>query len=140
MSVAFQKILVPVAGTTADEETLKLACVLARPNKAKVRVIYVIILNRSLPIDAEIESEIKKGEEILSRMEKLAAEIDYEIETDLLQAREVGPSIIDEAADYDIDLIVMGIKYKQRLGQFNLGNVVPYVLKNAHCKVILYQQ
>jgi len=73
-------------------------------------------------------------------MERIAEEEEREIETDLLQSRDVGPTIIDEASEYNADLIVMGIKYKQRLGQFSLGNVVPYVLKNAHCKVLLYQQ
>jgi nucleotide-binding universal stress UspA family protein len=39
-----------------------------------------------------------------------------------------------------VDLILMGVKYKRRFGQFNVGSVVPYVLKNAPCPVILYQQ
>jgi nucleotide-binding universal stress UspA family protein len=39
-----------------------------------------------------------------------------------------------------VALILMGIKYKRRFGQFSLGSVVPYVLKNAPCPVILYQQ
>jgi nucleotide-binding universal stress UspA family protein len=40
----------------------------------------------------------------------------------------------------EVDLILMGFKYKRHFGQFNLGNVVPYVLKNSPCPVILYQQ
>jgi len=70
----------------------------------------------------------------------LPEEQDFEIETDLLQAREAGPTIIDEAIEHEVDLILLGIKYKRRFGQFNLGSVVPYVLKNAPCRVILYQQ
>ena len=62
------------------------------------------------------------------------------VETDVLQAREAGPAIIDEAAEREINLILMGISYKRRFGQFSLGNVVPYVLKNSPCPVILYQQ
>jgi hypothetical protein len=34
----------------------------------------------------------------------------------------------------------MGITYKTSFGQFTMGNVVPYVLKNAPCRVMLYQQ
>jgi len=34
----------------------------------------------------------------------------------------------------------MGVTYKRRFGQFSLGNVVPYVLKNAPCRVILYHE
>jgi nucleotide-binding universal stress UspA family protein len=136
----FQKILVAVGGTSADDEAVNLACALARKNKAKIWVVYVITVNRSLPLDAEVETEIIEAEEILDRMEIIAEEADYEVETDLLQARDAGPTIVDEAVDRDVDVIIMGIKYKQRLGQFSLGSVVPYVLKNARCRVILYQQ
>jgi len=136
----FHRILVPVAGTAADDEALRMACALAKKNKAKVWVVYIIILKRSLPVDAEVEGEIKQGEEILDHMETVAEESDYQIETDLLQSREAGPTIVDEAMGHSVDLIIMGIKYKRRLGQVSLGNVVPYVLKNASCRVMLYQQ
>jgi len=136
----FHKILVPVIGTKADEEAMKLACRLAKKNKAKIWAVCVIEVKRSLPLDAEIESEIKKAEDILDRVEAVAEEQDCEVETDLLQSREVAPSIVDEAVERGVDLILMGVTYKRRFGQFSLGNVVPYVLKNAPCYVILYHQ
>ena len=134
----FHKILVPVVGTEADEEAMKLACRLAKKNKGKVWSVYVVTIKRALPLDAEIEPEIQKAENILDHIEMVAEEEDYEVETDVLQAREAGPAIIDEAVERGIDLILMGVKYKRRFGQFSLGNVVPYVLKNSPCPVILY--
>ncbi len=136
----FHKILVPVSGSEADEEAMRLACRLAKKDKSKIYAVYVISIKRALPIDAEVESEIQKGEEILDHIESVAEEQDYEVETDLLQAREAGPTIIDEAVEREVDLILMGVTYKRRFGQFSLGNVVPYVLKNAPCRVILYHQ
>jgi nucleotide-binding universal stress UspA family protein len=136
----FKQILVPVAGTDADAETIKLACRLAKKDKGKVWAISVVTIKRALPLDAEIESEIKKAEEILDKVEDAAGEEDYEIETDVLQAREVGPAIVDEAVERGVSLILMGIAYKQRFGQFSLGDAVPYVLKNSPCPVVLFQQ
>jgi len=136
----FQKILVPVRGTEADEEAIRLACRLARRGKGKIWAVYVITVKRTLPIDAEIESEIRQAEEILDHAERVAEEQDYEVETDLLQAREAGPTIVEEAVGRGADLILMGVKYKKHFGQFNLGSAVPYVLKNAPCRVILYHQ
>jgi len=136
----FHKILVPVIGTEADEEAIRLACRLAKKDKGKIWVFYVITVKRSLPLEAEIESEIKKAEGILDHVESVAEEQDYEVETDILQAREAGPAIVDEAVERDIDLILMGVTYKRHFGQFSLGNVVPYVLKNAPCRVILYHE
>ena len=138
--MGFQKILVPVIGTEADEEAIRLGCQLARKNKAKIWAVYVIAIKRSMPLDAEIEDEIRKSEDILDHMESIAEEEDYEVETDLLQARDAGPAIVDEAVEREVDLIVMGVAYTRRFGQFSLGSVVPYILRNAPCRVILYHQ
>ncbi len=136
----FDRILVPVSGSTADEEAIKLACTLAKKSKAKIHVVYIIQIKRSLPLDAEIESEIKRAEEVLTSAEDIASERDYEVDTDLLQAREVGPAIVDEVVERDIDLIIMGIGYKKHFGVFSLGVAVPHVLKEAPCRVLLLRE
>ena len=136
----FNRILVPVIGTGADEEAIRLACRLAKKGKGKIWSVYVITIKRALPLDAEIGPEVRKAESVLDYIEEVAEEQDFEVETDVLQAREAGPAIIDEAVERGVDLIVMGIEYKRRFGQFSLGNVVPYVLKNARCPVILHQK
>jgi len=136
----FYKILVPISGTEADEEAIKLACRLAKKNRSKIWAVYVITVKRTLPLDAEIEPEIQKAESILDHIEMVAEEEDYEVAAEALQAREAGPAIVDEAVERGVDLILMGVKYKQRFGQFSLGTVVPYVLKNSPCPVILYQE
>jgi nucleotide-binding universal stress UspA family protein len=136
----FKKILVPVTGTEVDSEAMRLACRLGRKDKAKIWVVYVITIKRSLPLEAEIEPEMKKAEEILDDAEKVAGEEDYEAEADVLQAREAGPAIVNEAVERGVDLILMGIPYKRRFGQFSLGMVVPYVLSNAPCRIMLYRE
>jgi nucleotide-binding universal stress UspA family protein len=136
----FKKILVPVNGGNADAEAIRLACRLAKKDKGQVLVVSVVTIKRALPLDAEIDSEIKKAEVILNNVENIAGEEDYEAETDVLQARDVGPAIVDEAVEWGASLILMGVAYKQRFGQFSLGSVIPYILKNSPCPVILYQQ
>ena len=137
----FHKILVPVIGTEADEEAMELANrLLAKKNNGKICAVHVISIERALPLDAEIESEIRKAEDILNHIESIAGEQGCKIETDLLQAREAGPAIVDEAIEREVDLILIGVTYKRRFGEFSLGDVVPYVLKNAPCRVIVYHQ
>jgi len=135
----FSRILVPVSGNKADDEVIAMACHLARKTKGKVWAVYVILVRRTLPLEAELEPDLRTGEEILNHAEAVAEEQEYEVETELLQAREAGPTIVDEAAEHEADLILMGIEYKKTFGQFSLGNVIPYVLRNAPCRVILYQ-
>ena len=138
-SVDFDKILVPVSGTKADDEAIKLACVLAKKTKGKIWAVYVITVKRTLPLDAELDADMKEGEEILNHAEAIAEDQEYEIETDLLQAREAGPTIIDEAIDHEVNLILIGTEYKRNFGQFSMGSVIPYVLRNAPCRVLVYQ-
>jgi nucleotide-binding universal stress UspA family protein len=135
-----ERILVAVNGKDADVEVVKLACNLAKKPKAKVYVVYVIEVKRSLPLDAMIESEIGKAEKVLARAEEIASDKDYEVETNLIQAREVGPAIVDEAREREVTLILMGVTYKKRFGVFNLGRVIPYVLEEAPCRVLLCRE
>ncbi len=137
----FHRVLVPVTGNIeADEETMRMAVWISKRDKSKLYAMYVITVKRSLPLEAEIESETRRAEELLDRMEKVVEGEDYQLETDLLQAREVAPTIIDESIERKVDLILMGVKYQRRFGQFSLGSIVPYILKNAPCQVMLYSQ
>ena len=129
------KILVPVAGNNTDEDAIHVACGVARRQKARIYVIYVIEVKRTLPLDAEVEPEIEKGERALDHAESVANAVDSSVDTELLQAREVGPAIVDEAVERGVDAIIMGVPYKKRFGEFTLGSSVDYVLKNSPCAV-----
>ena len=135
-----ERILVAVSGKDADVEVVKLACDLAKKPKAKVYVVYVVEVKRSLPLDAVIESEMAKAEKILARAEEIASDKDYEVETALIQGRDAGPAIVDEAMEREVDLILIGFTYKKRFGVFNLGRVIPYVLEEAPCRVLLCRE
>ena len=131
------RILVPVNGKPTDDEAVSLACEVARRGKASVYAIYVIEVKRTLPLDVDLPPEAAKGDSVLAQAEKIADEFNIDLETEILQARDVGTAIVDEALERDVDLIVMGIAYKRKFGEFDMGHTAPYVLKNAPCRVWL---
>lgn len=135
-----ERVLVAVNGSSLDAEVVALSIHLARRDKAKVFVIYVIEVKRTLPLEATIDEEVTKGEMILDNAEAVAKSLGYEVEAELLQAREAGPTIVDEAESRNVDMIVLGLPYKKRFGEFNIGRTVPYVLKNARCQVVLWRE
>ena len=135
-----RRILVPVNGNPTDDEMVELACEVARRSNAQIYAIHVIEVKRTMPLDAELPAEAQRGEDVLDRAEQVAERFDQQIETDLLQARDVGPAIVDEALERGIDLIVLGVTYKKRLGDFDLGRTAPYVLKHAPCRVWVCRQ
>jgi nucleotide-binding universal stress UspA family protein len=137
----FNKILVPVSGSKADEGAIELACDLVKQKgKKTIIAVHVIPVDRSLPLDAEIEAEMNRSEVILSRAEEQIKKRGCAVETEILQAREVGSAIIDVAREHQADLVIISLTYKRQFGEFCLGDVAPYVLKNAPCRVILDHQ
>jgi nucleotide-binding universal stress UspA family protein len=135
-----RRILVPVNGNPTDRDMISLACMIGRLNRSEIHVIYVIEVKRSLPLDADLPQEATRGEEVLDRAEEFASEHDESVQTELLQARDVGTAIVDEAINREVDLILLGINYEKRFGEFSMGKTVPYVLKNAPCRVWICRQ
>ena len=130
-------IVVPIDGSHASLDALALACSLAKRNKGTVYAVYVIAVARTMPLDAEMAVEGQRGEEVLQEAEQYATKLDYAISGELLQARDAGHAIVDEAADRAVSAVIMGVDYKINVGEFELDPNSQYVLKNAHCQVIL---
>jgi nucleotide-binding universal stress UspA family protein len=139
-STASKKVLVAVGGQGIDAETVRLASRMTDPHGGKLYAVHIIEVNRSLPLGAVLDDVVERGEKILDEVEQLVAQSQLPVETELVQARDTGPAIVDEAAEWGADLIVMGLPYKRRFGEFNMGKTVPYVLKNANCRVMLFRE
>jgi nucleotide-binding universal stress UspA family protein len=120
-------------------DAVALACNIAKRNKGKVYAVHVIEVKRSLPLDAELTDEAASGEDVLTRAEHVAGEHDFRIEGELLQAREAGHAIVDEAMERNIDLILMGAEHKAPLGEYQMGRLTQYVLRAAPCSVWLWR-
>jgi nucleotide-binding universal stress UspA family protein len=110
---------------------------LAKRNKGRVYAAYVIEVARTLPVDAELSPEAAKGEEILARAEQVADSLEFEVISEILQARDAGPAIVDEAIERGVDAILAGVEYRRPLGEFQLGRTSQYILRNAPCQVMI---
>lgn len=131
--------LVPVTGTSLDEFTVGLACDLVKPNKGIVHIVYVIEVPRQLPLDAEVPFESSRGERVLVQMEKIAKSRKCKVEGEILQARSLGPAVVDEASLRNADVVVIGSPYQEHFGAPAIGEVAPYLLKYSPCRVVVYR-
>ena len=106
-----------------------------------ITLIYVVEVQQSMPLDAELPLEIERGEQVLHDAEKIGmACVDgraANLSTELLQARSAGAAIVDEAIDRNADVIIMGTTVKRKFGRPTIGETVDYVLKNAPCEVLV---
>ena len=130
-------VLAAVTGEPCDDDVIKLACELLDSRKGKLHILYVIEVERALPVDAEITPATAKGEEVLKHGEQIARAYKCKPDAELVQAREMGSAVVREAVDKKADAIVLGSQYMERHGSFYLGDTIPYVLKNAPCRVIV---
>ncbi len=136
----FNRVLAVVTDDPSDINTVSRAADIVRDDNGHLFVIYVIKVQRSLPLDAEIEDQIARGEQVLHRTSRLARLPRSDIDSQLLQAREIGPAVVHEAIVRDADAIVIGTSYPTEYGTFSLGNDIPYVLEHAPCDVILWRE
>jgi nucleotide-binding universal stress UspA family protein len=130
-----RRILVPINGNPTDDDMISLACGLAKRQRGEVYAMYVIEVKRTLPLDADLPPESSRGEEALDRAQSIAEREGIQLKSELVQARDVGTAIVDEAVARQAELIILGMPYRKKFGEFDLGKTAPYVLKHAPCSV-----
>lgn len=136
-----RKLLVPVVESVASLEALAVACAIARAQRGtSVHVVHVIEVLRSLPLTAEMETEAQHGEQVLRRAADLASQLECRVTTELLQARDAGVAIVEEAERIGADAIVLAVGYRRLIGEFQTGRTVDYVFRHAPCQVWLIRQ
>lgn len=135
-----QDILVPVDGEPPGYDALAMACIMAKKNKGKVYAVYIIEVERTLALDAELDTDAQKAEGVLQQAESIAADLDANIEGEILQARDAAHAIVDEAVERGVSAVVIGVDYEMPLGEFELGRKAKYVIDHAPCQVIVVRE
>ena len=132
----FRRALVALNGGTSDARIVSLVAEQARQNKAEVIAVHVVEIDWTLPLDADIAGRSEEVQRVLDTAESVAEDYRTALEPVLLQARDVGAAIVDEAVERQADLLVVGLPYRKRFGgEFAIGRTIPYILQNAPCAV-----
>ena len=135
-----KRVLVALAGTSADPDMLRLVASIAKPAKAEVIGVHVIEVRWNLPLDAVLEPELDRGEELLASAKKVASQAGFDLDTELLQARNAAAAIVDTAVERKVDLVVVAMPYRKRMGSVYVSKTVENVYLNAPCAVLAYRQ
>lgn len=141
MQSGFARLVVPVAGSEIDGRVLDILPDLFGKEGGTVTFLFVVAVPQSMPLDAELPADVDSGERALRHAESVARRTlpprTTHIVTELLQARAVGPAIIDEAIERDADAIVMTAAIHRRHGRNTLGDTANHVLLHAPCEVVI---
>ncbi len=134
--VLFRRAMVALNGAESDARIVRLVAELARLSKAEIIAVHVVEIDWTLPLDADVAGASEEAQRVLDLAEGVAEANKLKFEPVLLQARDVGAALVDEAVEREVDLLVLGLPYKKRFGgDFAIGRTIPYVLKSAPCAV-----
>ena len=132
----FNRAVVALNGGPSDRTIVNLVMSANRAPNAEVIGVHVVEIDWTLPLDADIAGNSEAAQRVLDEAEAVAEAAKARLEPVLLQARDVGAALVDEASERDADLLVVGLPFRKRFGgEFAVGRTIPYVLKNAPCAV-----
>lgn len=132
----FSRVVVALNGGPCDDRIVRVVVETGRATKAEVVAIHVVEIDWTLPLDANVAERSESAQRVLDTAESAAEHLHGTLTPVLVQARDVGAAIVDEAVERGADLLVVGLPYRTRFGgDFAIGRTVRYVLKNAPCAV-----
>jgi nucleotide-binding universal stress UspA family protein len=138
---AVHRAVIGLSGGPTDALVVRLACDLARPDKAALVGVHVVEVDWSHDLADDVASGNEAASAVLDVAEGEAERNGCRMETSLLQARDVGAALVDEAAALGADLLIVGLPYRKKFGgDFAIGRTVPYVLQNATCEVLVVRE
>mgnify|MGYP005852813873 CR=1 FL=1 len=127
-------VLVVVQGKDSDEEVVSMACSLATRRRASLRGLFVLEVPWTVSLGAWDEEEERRGRSSLEAARAVAARYGCGLQGKVLPTRHAGQAILEEAAEWCADTIVMASPHPSRE-----GDAVSYVLQKATCSVLVWQ-
>jgi nucleotide-binding universal stress UspA family protein len=132
----FKRVVLALNGGPSDARIVRIACAASPDGKVELIAVHVVEIDWTLPLDADVAGRSEEAQRALDMAEGVAEDAKRRLEPVLLQARDVGAAIVDEAVERGADLIVLGVPFRTRFGgDFAIGRTIPYVLQNAPCAV-----
>ena len=141
----YQKILVPVDGSTTSECALQEAIRLAQQQRAQLELVHVFedvlywVDERYINY-AELQETIRaSSEKILTQAQALVQQAGLTAETKLLEAKSqrIANILVAEAERWQAELIVIGTHGRTGFSRLVLGSVAEGVVRTASMPVLL---
>ena len=138
------RLVVYVTGDPTDARLLEIVEKLSQKQNTFITIAYVVEVQQSMPLDAELPLEIERGETVLQDAEAFASRCvggkRENVRTELLQARSAGAAIVDEAIETGASAIMLAGNPRKLHGRKVIGDTVEYVMLNAPCEVVVIRQ
>ena len=139
-ALEYRNVLVPVVWRRESEAAVDLACRLAAERRGSIVALTVLEVPLELPLDAELPGHAeRKAHELLDEARAIGDAYGVDVVGRLVRGRKAGRAIVEEAERRNSEIVVMGAPRRdehRRRGRI-FGGTVDFVLKNAHCRVMV---
>ena len=142
----FEKILVPLDGSTRSLRALDIAVEIAKKFGGAITLVHVVsrrpafvpdtVDGTPIVVPDDVEAAHAAGANILAEGEAKVKAEGVQVET-LQQEGHVVEAILETCSDGDCDLIVMGARGVSLIHGILLGSVSDGVMRRSHCPVLV---
>jgi len=137
------RILVAIDGSQHSEAATNVVANYFKPQATEVRILHVltpIVLSAPPQMSPGYAPELEQqGIEAHALVDKYAQQLraaGFKVDS-AVQSGDVRETIIDSAADWHADLILLGSRGHKGMGRLLLGSVAESVVRHAHCSVLV---
>ena len=140
--MSFQKILVPVDGSSTSNKALDYALKLAKENHSQLRALHAIDelgYLSSYEYSGELMATARKnGTQVLQNAVVAAQALNVPTDTKLVDqpGQRLGQTVADEAANWGADLIVVGTHGRRGVGRVLMGSGAEQIVRMATVPVL----
>lgn len=132
------KILLGLNVTNGDKNGMALCLKQANAFKAEVTILGSLMIgDKSQAFDSKTQKDAEKK---LAEARKYFEDAGISCTTELMvRGKDPGEDIVDYAKKNQVDLIIVGVRLKSRVGKFLMGSTAQYVVLKASCPVLTFK-
>lgn len=134
------KILIGIDDSKVSGDVLRAMVTQFRTEHTEVRVLHVLQPIAPAPPQMaagyapELEDQKKPARELVERIAQELRSAGFKVDT-AVEVGDIRERIIDSAAEWDADLIVVGSHGQRGIKRFLLGSVAEFVARHAKCSI-----
>jgi nucleotide-binding universal stress UspA family protein len=131
------RVLLAIDNSKFSEAATQAVIAQYQPQETQVKVLNVVDLAIPIPTSDAAgfrEESLKHGQEVVRRAEQMLNRAGYTVQT-AVEEGDPKSKIIDQATQWNAELIVVGSHGRKGIDRFLMGSVAEGVVRHAPCSV-----